>query len=111
MKYAKDDVIKVNALFMDIFGNKIHPELYKVVSTDSSLGLYSIELVHSLLMTVDYVCSADDLENHSELNSRLPIGSQNLLGKACDCGGFKTYGSMEEQYHSKSLPCSSLNGN
>jgi len=50
----------------------------------------------------------EDLDTYVEL----PIGTQiqlNLLdGSKCDCGGFKTYGSMEPSYHSATLPCSSL---
>jgi hypothetical protein len=43
---------------------------------------------------------------------KLPIGTQLELGEPrvilCDCGGFKTYKSMEPEYHSETLPCSSL---
>lgn len=42
----------------------------------------------------------------------LPIGMQPELDlpcqELCDCGGYKTYGSMDPAYHSQSLPCSSL---
>ena len=51
---------------------------------------------------------ASDLDVYLEL----PIGTQieYVLAdvKECDCGGYKTYGSMDPSYHSQSLPCSSL---
>jgi hypothetical protein len=49
-----------------------------------------------------------------ESSDQLPIGTQLELGPispdplSCDCGGYKTYGSMEPEYHSETLPCSSL---
>lgn len=48
-----------------------------------------------------------DLNGYTDL----PIGTQlelEIMCSQCDCGGWKTYGSMAPEFHSTSLPCSSL---
>lgn len=75
-----------------------------------------VDTIDDILYVVDdfgYSCkmSVQDFDNLFYFTDELlPSGVSTVEEEAkCDCGGFKTYGSMASEYHSTSLPCSSLN--
>lgn len=69
------------------------------------VGVYPNEILIDFIGNLSCVSPND-------LDTLLPSGEQLQLDLfqaiPCDCGGFKTYGSMDSAYHSHTLPCSSL---
>jgi hypothetical protein len=89
--YIKGDIVTILAIYpADMFMNR--EDHYKVEDmTGQTYQVYESDL--------------------DEMPLELPLGLQMFFGldpKACDCGGWKAYNSMDPVYHSKSLPCSSL---
>lgn len=77
-----------------------------VTVVNYSEGEYEVEAVNGVTWWV----AVSDIDIFIDL----PHGVQFNLGpilpgpETCDCGGYKTFKSMAPQYHSSTLPCSSL---
>ncbi len=77
-----------------------------VTVLNSVPGEYEVETANGVTWWV--------LTSHVDVFIDLPKGTQMNLGpldpnpKECDCGGYSTFKSMSPQYHSHTLPCSSL---
>ena len=89
--YIKGDIVTILAIYpADLYMNK--EDHYKVEDfTGQAYQVYESDL--------------------DEIPLELPLGLQSTFladPKSCDCGGWKTYKSMDPVHHSMSLPCSSL---
>lgn len=77
-----------------------------VVVVNSEGNEYEVETANGVTWWVN--------EDHIDVYIDLPKGTQLNLGPLlvspaeCDCGGYATFKSMAPQYHSHTLPCSSL---
>ena len=77
-----------------------------VTIIDSIAGTYAVMAANGVTWGL--------LHTDVDAFTALPRGAQLNLGPVeephmkCDCGGYKTFKSMSPEYHSHSLPCSSL---
>jgi hypothetical protein len=95
------DVIIINK---DLIGKGLRKGSMAVVA-----GVYGIDVLvdyFSKLILIGY--SDADLVDKLPIGTQLELGPVHVDSSKCDCGGYKTYGSMEPEYHSETLPCSSL---
>lgn len=97
--FNKGDVLDVVTEFPDIAGDFVKRDRYTVTSDQH--GWYTIRPLYDPNNN-GYIVDAGSLMSCSEIS--LPVGDQVQLGDVvsnCDCGGYKTYGTMDDMVHSR----------